>query len=113
MTTLFNYQFQNKQAYLSGFVNSIEEVKTKQEITKPQTLQAAFYDMETGKIYASQFANGCLAPIHIFDGLPEEIQARSDLNVISGFTQNGNFLTRKQALEIMIEQNQEKPDIDK
>lgn len=66
----------------------------------------AFYDMETGVIHASKFANGFEAPMHVLDGLPDElVESRLDNGkvaavrpgVISGFVQNKHFYTREQA----------------
>ncbi len=33
----------------------------------------AFYDMETGITHTSKFANGLEAPMHVLDGLPNEV----------------------------------------
>ena len=66
----------------------------------------AFRNADTGRIYASRFADGRLAPIHVVDGLPDEvIVARSAAgkvlsvkpSVQSGFTRNGRFYDRDQA----------------
>lgn len=66
----------------------------------------AFYDMESGVVYPSKFANGHEAPMHVLDGLPDDVVA-TRLNdgkvtavrpgVISGFMQRGHFYTREQA----------------
>ena len=60
-------------------------------------LLPAFVDRLTGQIYLSRYANGELAPVHVFDGLPDEILNREQLNLISGFVLNGEFLTHDQA----------------
>lgn len=66
----------------------------------------AFYDMETGISHPSRFANGLEAPMHVLDGLPEElVETRLEdgtveaikPGVISGFVQNKHFYTREQA----------------
>lgn len=66
----------------------------------------AFYDMETGVPHASRFANGLEAPMHVLDGLPNElVESRLENGkvatvkpgVISGFVQNAHFYTREQA----------------
>ncbi|WP_461480490.1 sigma-54-dependent Fis family transcriptional regulator [Porticoccus sp.] len=66
----------------------------------------AFYDMESGTVYDSKFANGHEAPMHVLDGLPNDVVASrlSDGKVtavrpgiISGFVQRGHFYTREQA----------------
>lgn len=68
--------------------------------------QPAFRNKETGLVYASRFADGRLAPIHLMDGLPEElVVARTGAgrvvsiktSVQAGFTLNGNFYDRGQA----------------
>lgn len=66
----------------------------------------AFLDSETGRVYLSRYADGRPAPLHIFDGLPDEVVTarRHDGTVTSvkqtlqsGFSRNGKFYTRKQA----------------
>jgi GAF domain len=66
----------------------------------------AFYDMETGISHTSKFANGLEAPMHVLDGLPNEVvESRLESGkvaavkpgVISGFVQAGHFYTREQA----------------
>ncbi len=61
------------------------------------SLLPAFYDMETATIYLSRFSDGRIAPIHRYDGLPDEVSARAGVNVVSGFVIKGVFLTRQQA----------------
>lgn len=65
-----------------------------------------FLDRETGEIYASRRADGSLAPIHIMDGLPDELivsrtpsgqVAAIKGTVILGFILDGHFYTREQA----------------
>ncbi len=66
----------------------------------------AFFDYASQKLYLSRFADGRLAPLHLLDGLPEEvivdralcgrvIAARASL--VAGFERNGSFYTRKAA----------------
>jgi hypothetical protein len=68
--------------------------------------QPAFRNSETGCIYPSRFADGRPAPIHMIDGLPDEVVvARSATgkvtsvksSVQSGFTMNGIFYDRDEA----------------
>ena len=61
--------------------------------------QPAFYDMQTGKVHVSCFADGRQAPVHILDALPQEVANRADLNLVSGFISDGVFLTRQQAAD--------------
>ena len=68
------------------------------------TMTPAFYDMESGNIFVSRYSDGRVAPIHIYDGLPSEIIERADINVISGFLKDGEFMTREQAAEYLAKQ---------
>jgi hypothetical protein len=64
-------------------------------------LKPAFFDMETGRIYLSRYADGREAPIHIVDGLPQQIMDRVNINIVSGFVLNNRFLTREQAMRLL------------
>lgn len=66
----------------------------------------AFYDMDTGQVHASRFANGLEAPMHLLDGLPDDlVVARMESGrvtavkpgVVAGFVRDGHFFTREQA----------------
>lgn len=63
----------------------------------------AFQDVDTGVTYRSRFADGSPAPMHILEGLPAHVLARTGdvvkagQNLISGFLRNGIFYTRAQA----------------
>jgi hypothetical protein len=66
----------------------------------------AFLDQRTGIAYLSCFANGCPAPLHMLDGLPETLVAERDCHgrvssartgVIAGFLCDDVFYTREQA----------------
>ena len=68
--------------------------------------QPAFRNAETGCIYPSRFADGRPAPIHMIDGLPDElVVARSTTgraisvraSVQAGFTLDGTFYDRDEA----------------
>ena len=70
--------------------------------------EPVFLDRATGRVYRSTFADGSPAPIHVLDGLPEEIIVRRSRggkvtavhgSVVAGFTRNGAFFTRQQAAE--------------
>jgi hypothetical protein len=76
----------------------------------------AYLDLESGTTYLSRFSDGSLAPIHILDGLPEEVVVRRDesgrvmqvkASVIAGFVRDGRFYTREQAAHAL---NSEGPD---
>ena len=68
----------------------------------------AFMDTENRKVYRSCFADGTPAPLHLLDGLPDEvIQSRHaggrvasvKLSIVSGFVRNGHFYSREEAAE--------------
>ena len=69
----------------------------------------AFMDTHTRMVYASRFADGRLAPIHVIDGLPDEaVLARSPTgraialksSVVSGFVRDGQFFSREEAAKM-------------
>lgn len=66
----------------------------------------AFLDIETGHVYLARFADGRPAPMHLLDGLPDEVvtsrKASGAVNavketIIAGFFRWGRFFTREQA----------------
>jgi|UPI000685B45E hypothetical protein len=66
----------------------------------------AFRDAATGDVYPSRFADGRWAPIHLLDGLPDEVVVTRAAtgrvvsvkdSVQSGFILNGRFYDREQA----------------
>ena len=66
----------------------------------------AFRDAKTGSIYISRFANGTIAPVHLLDGLPQELVVNRTSSgkvvavkdsVTAGFVLKGHFYTREQA----------------
>lgn len=66
----------------------------------------AFRNAETGHIYPSRFADGRLAPVHVIDGLPDEVVvARTAAGKVlsvkpslqSGFLFDGCFYDRDEA----------------
>jgi hypothetical protein len=68
----------------------------------------AFLDTETGNVYLARFANGRQAPMHVLDGLPDELVlsrresgavATVKAGVIAGFLYHGQFFTREQAAQ--------------
>jgi len=78
-----------------------------------QGFRPAFLDSATGRVYASRFANGTPAPLHLLDGLPEDIVIRRNAEgaiiavketIIAGFVFLQKFYTREQAAEIMAAQ---------
>ena len=74
--------------------------------------EPAFYDFTTQKIYRSCFADGRPAPVHVLDGLPEEVivdripsgrVTAVKATVISGFVRKGYFYTRSAAARAVRE----------
>lgn len=66
----------------------------------------AFFDYASQRLYLSRFADGRLAPLHLLEGLPEEVVVDRAPNgrvlsvrasLVSGFERNGLFYTRKAA----------------
>jgi hypothetical protein len=76
--------------------------------------QPAFFDSRSGTIHPSRFADGRPAPIHVLDGLPDELVVeRSALGrvsavescVIAGFVLDGRFYTREAAAKRAAERS--------
>ncbi len=72
----------------------------------------AYFDFDTQAIHLSRFADGRLAPIHVLDGLPNELVVdrtasgrvvRVKPSVIAGFVRGGFFYTRAAAARAMAE----------
>lgn len=66
----------------------------------------AFFDVDTGAVYLSRFADGRVAPMHLLDGLPQEVVTQRTAegkvkavksSVAAGFVRSGRFYTREQA----------------
>jgi hypothetical protein len=66
----------------------------------------AFFDYASQRLYFSRFADGRLAPLHLSEGLPEEVVVDRAPNgrvlsvrasLVAGFERNGLFYTRKAA----------------
>ena len=64
----------------------------------------AFFDYASQRLYLSRFANGSLAPMHLLDGLPDDVVVdrapsgrvlRTRASLVSGFERKGMFYTRK------------------
>ena len=71
---------------------------------RPRGFSPAFMDTETRRVYPSRFADGRLAPIHLLQGLPDEVLiARHSggrevkASVVAGFLFDGRFYTRAEA----------------
>jgi hypothetical protein len=66
----------------------------------------AFMDLQTRTVYLSRFADGRPAPIHVLDGLPDEVVLSRHLSgrvasvktsIVSGFMLEGRFFSRDEA----------------
>ncbi len=73
---------------------------------RPEGFLPAFLDTLSGKTYLSRFSDGRPAPIHLLEGLPEEVIMDADApgtgrciksTVISGFMLGRHFYTRAEA----------------
>ena len=65
--------------------------------TAEEKFQPAYYDMESGVVYPSCYADGRPAPIHMLDALPVDVAKRVAINIIDGFVRKNRFYTREQA----------------
>ena len=72
----------------------------------------AFIDRETGAIYLSRYTDGRLAPLHLLEGLPDEVVKKRQpdgtiasvkQSLQSGFVKSGEFYTREQAAFIVTQ----------
>lgn len=72
----------------------------------------AFLDFSTQVIYLSCFADGRPAPLHLIDGLPDEVivdrsptgrPLAAKASVIAGFVRNGFFYSREAAARAAAE----------
>ena len=68
--------------------------------------RAAFLDVDTMTVYPSCFRDGRPAPVHLLDGLPDDVVVdrtpsgrvlAAKATLISGFERNGFFYTRSAA----------------
>ncbi len=73
----------------------------------------AFLDETTGMIYLSRFADGRIAPMHLLDGLPQELVIHRTpsgrvkavkASITAGFVLSGQFYTREQAASAISQQ---------
>jgi len=76
------------------------------EGNRSQGFIPAFLDTETNKIYLACYTDGRLAPIHLLDGLPQELVLSRNTSgkctaikssVVAGFVRDSLFYTREQA----------------
>jgi hypothetical protein len=70
----------------------------------------AFKDASTNVVYLSCYRDGRAAPLHLLEGLPEEIVVARTASgeveavkptVVSGFVRDGFFYTREEAAEMV------------
>ena len=69
----------------------------------------AFKDTDTGIVYLSRFASGRLAPVHLLEGLPQDVILRRTEDgrvkavknsMMAGFCLRGEFFTREQVAAV-------------
>lgn len=72
----------------------------------------AFLDAQTAVVYLSRFADGRPAPVHVLDGLPDDVVVSRDdfghvavvkSSLISGFVLDGRFYSREEAARKVAE----------
>ena len=77
---------------------------------RAQGFLPAFLDHASGRVYRACFANGTPAPMHLLDGLPDElVEARNaqgrvvavSASVEAGFLQGDYFYSRQQAAQLL------------
>lgn len=77
---------------------------------RPFGFRPAFYDTSSRTIHLSRFADGRLAPIHLLDGLPEQVVVSRDATgrieavsdaIVSGFEMYGRFYTRDEVSSML------------
>ena len=73
---------------------------------RTQGFRPAFFDTDDNRIHIARFADGRLAPMHVFDGLPGDLVVRRThagrvvavkSSLVSGFVRENQFFTREQA----------------
>lgn len=76
---------------------------------RPWGFRPAFMDVATHLVYGSCFVDGTAAPVHLLDGLPDEVVARRDAgghvisakaSIVAGFVRDGRFYSREEAARI-------------
>lgn len=76
---------------------------------RPWGFRPAFMDAVTHVIYRSCFSDGTAAPVHLLDGLPDEVVASRDAtgrvlsakaSIVAGFVRDGRFYTRDEVAKI-------------
>lgn len=74
----------------------------------------AFLNTANGQIHLARFADGRLAPMHVLEGLPEDLIAVRDTtgratatvpSIIAGFARQERFYTREQAAAAVMSQS--------
>lgn len=76
-----------------------------------QGFAPAFLDTATGLVHLARFADGRLAPMHLIEGLPQDLIACRDTtgratatvpSVIAGFVRQSRFYTREEAAAAVV-----------
>lgn len=82
---------------------------------RPFGFMPAFRDDDTGKVYLSCQANGVPAPVHLIEGLPDElVLERGDdgkvaavkPSLLGGFIYQGYFYTRDECVDLLADDNE-------
>jgi hypothetical protein len=82
------------------------------EVNRDLGFRPAFFDCATCTVYLSRYRDGRIAPLHLLDGLPDDVVlVRAQCgrvvvvksSLISGFERNGFFYTRAAAARAVAE----------
>lgn len=78
---------------------------------RSEGFRPAFLDTDTEAVYLSRFGDGQPSPIHVLDGLPDELVLERSAagrvkavkpSVVSGFVRAGRFYSRDEAAQAVI-----------
>jgi hypothetical protein len=90
------------------------------EVNRDLGFRPAFFDCATCAIYLSRYRDGRVAPLHLLDGLPDEVVlVRAQCgrvvvvksSLISGFERNGFFYTRAAAAKAVAQWSTPLPEV--
>ena len=79
---------------------------------RPWGFRPAFMDEMTQVVYRSCFADGTSAPVHLLDGLPDEVVLSRDAggrvvaakaSIVAGFVRDGHFYSREEVAHLAEE----------
>lgn len=90
------------------------------EANRDLGFRPAFFDCATCAIYLSRYRDGRVAPLHLLDGLPDEVVlVRAQCgrvvvvksSLVSGFERNGFFYTRSAAAKAVAQWSSPLPEV--